>query len=559
MQESGEEFLHKRNPQLHTTSPIKRTQERLKKRGEKTSQKPVDKIEAYLDRIKDILNPKPFNDDRDFDRRKRNVDFLKTSLYENVIIKSDDIPESYYENQSRLDREQGRGDIAITDERRKQLSEVIISNQRSSLDNWVNYFTSPYSKSYPMWAKYWAFTGTLKLSTYDKEKHAFAERNKGSVAPFPDLNREALAYVIDSIVKKINKEHISDAEDNPELQLLLQGANFGKLYAYAIEKVTPTEESELINTQGKWIKFPQDCHPMTYIPEGFSKPLIPSLQGHGTGWCTVGETTAKDQLKDGDIYVYYSYNKEGELVIPRVAIRIEDSQIIEVRGTADEQNHDPYIANIVDKKLKQFPDGENYKKKLDNMRQLTEIDRKNTAGEELTKDDLLFLYQLDSIIEGFGYEQDPRIDEILAKRDIKSDISSITDYSKEQISTTGQEALEDGIKFHYGNLDLSSLQFAKILKLPETVHGSVYLDSLRSAKNVEFPKTVRGSIDLHRLQFTRILKLPETVYGSVYLNSLRSAKNVEFPKTVHGHVYLDRLPSAEKQEIRKRYPKLFIR
>ncbi len=169
------------------------------------------------------------------------------------------------------------------------------------------------------------------------------------------------------------------------------------------------------------------------------------------------------------------------------------------------------------------------------------------------------MYQLDSIIEGFGYEQDPRIDEILAKRDIKSDISSITDYSKEQISTTGQEALEDGIKFHYGNLDLSSLQFAEILKLPETVHGSIYLDSLRSATNVEFPKTVHGSIDLHRLQFTRILKLPETVYGSVYLNSLRSAKNVEFPKTVHGHVYLDRLPSAEKQEIRKRYPKLFIR
>jgi hypothetical protein len=41
---------------------------------------------------------------------------------------------------------------------------------------------------------------------YDKEKHKFNNRDKGTVAPFADLDREALAYVIDVIVKKVKDE-----------------------------------------------------------------------------------------------------------------------------------------------------------------------------------------------------------------------------------------------------------------------------------------------------------------------------------------------------------------
>ncbi len=240
----GEQFLHQKDSKLHTTKPVEKTKDRLKQKGEKVSQKPADKIEAHLNRVKDIFNPDLLEKHPDFDRKERNVNMLKKNLYENAIIKQEDIPESYYENQRRLAREQGHGDIETTEEMKEQLSEVIISDQKSTLDNWIDYFTSADSNSYPMWAKYWAFNSMLKLSTYDKEKHAFSKRDKGTVAPFPDLNREALAYVVDAIVKKVNKRKITNIEDNPELQKLLQGANFGKLYAYAIEKVTPTEESE---------------------------------------------------------------------------------------------------------------------------------------------------------------------------------------------------------------------------------------------------------------------------------------------------------------------------
>ena len=43
------------------------------------------------------------------------------------------------------------------------------------------------------------------------------------------------------------------------------------------------------------------------------------------------------------------------------------------------------------------------------MKQLTEIDNKTKKGEKLTKDELVFLYEINAPIEYFGYEKDPRI------------------------------------------------------------------------------------------------------------------------------------------------------
>jgi len=60
--------------------------------------------------------------------------------------------------------------------------------------------------------------------------------------------------------------------------------------------------------------------------------LVKSLQGHGTGWCTAGETTTESQLSSGDFYVYYTLDKEGNPTIPRLAVRMEGSQIAEIRG-----------------------------------------------------------------------------------------------------------------------------------------------------------------------------------------------------------------------------------
>jgi hypothetical protein len=530
MERHGEQFLHQKESSLHTSKPVEHEKVRKKIKGEKTSQRPADKIADWL-KVVERTHMGHRDDPRVLER-------IKGSYHREHVIKPEDIPEAYFDNQRRLARERGEGDIEITDEMRFQHAEVIVSDQESTLDNWVEYLSSEDSDSFPTWAKYWAFKGMLKLSTYDKEKHAFGKRDKGTVAPFSDLNREALAYTVDAIVKKINKEDIPEEVDDPDFQKLLQGANFGKIYVHEIEKVTPAEENELLTTTGEWIKYDQGSDHM---------PLVESLQGHGTGWCTAGETTAKSQLESGDFYVYYSHDKQGGPTVPRVAVRMNDNSIAEVRGIAHEQNLDPYIADtdILDEKLKEFPDGESYKKKTADMKRLTEIDTRNTAGGEPTKDDLRFLYEIDSRIQGFGYGEDSRIKEIIDKRDVRADISFVTGFSKEQISTTKEEVLKGGIKHHYGDLRLNQLKYPDGLVLPETVGGDLYLDSLTSADGLVLPKTIGGDLRLNQLKYPDGLALPKTVGGDLGLDSLTSADGLVLPETVGGDLSFWGLTSAD--------------
>ena len=478
---SPEQFLHQKDSKLHTSKPVEHEQARRKRRGEQTSQKPADKLASFME----VLEQTHLGH-RDDPRVQERI---KEHYHREYVIDEEDIPESYYDNQARLAREQGHGDIEISEDQRKELAEVIITDQKSTLDKWTDYFTSEDSDSYPMWAKYWVFTNMVKLSSFDKEKHKFSKRDKGTVAPFPDLNREALAYVIDAVIKKVGKQEI-DIEDE-EFQKLLQGANFSKLYAHAIEKITPTEESELINTEGEWIKYDQNSDHM---------PLVESLQGHGTGWCTAGESTAETQLQAGDFYVYYSYDQENNPTIPRVAIRMQENGIAEMRGIAHEQNLDPYMGDIVDEKLADFgSEGERYQKKSADMKKLTEIDKRTKDGQELTKQNLIFLYEIDSSIQGFGYSKDPRIQEILQTRNPQEDASIVFGCTQEQIATNTTE-IDENTKVYIGEWSVDI--FNTIKNYPNITHlyesfpnKKIFMQSLEADPKINSPEAAIQTLE----------------------------------------------------------------
>jgi hypothetical protein len=89
---------------------------------------------------------------------------------------------------------------------------------------------------------------------------------------------------------------------------------------------------------------------------------------------------------------------------------------------------------VIKKKLAEFPDGKAYEKKAEDMKKLTQIEKKITVGSELAKEDLIFLYEINSKIEGFGYQKDPRIEEIRNLRDPKKDAPIVFECRPEQIA-----------------------------------------------------------------------------------------------------------------------------
>ena len=200
-------------------------------------------------------------------------------------------------------------------------------------------------------------------------------------------------------------------------------------------------------------------------------PLVESLQGHGTGWCTAGESTARAYLEAGDFYIYYSVDPDGKPTIPRVTIRMKQDTIAEVRGIAFEQNLDPYIGEVVQGKLKEFPDGQLYQKKSSDMKLLTAVENKVKTGTQLTKDDLIFLYEINASIKGFGYQRDPRIAELRAGRNPKADMPIIFECHPKQIARTPDE-INQNTRAYVGKLAPGIFQ-----RLPDTLEH-LYLENL---------------------------------------------------------------------------------
>lgn len=443
------------------------------------------------------------------------------------VIKAENIPEGYYENQRRIAREQGHGEIEITDEMKKQLSEAIISDQTKSLETWVDYINEP-DANYPAWFRYFTVRNVLKMSDYDKEKQAFRTRSSGTTSPFPDLNREALAYVYDAMQQRLGGEV---AEDET-VRKLVDGANFSKLYAHAIREVTPASAEMREVTEGEWVKFYQTNDPK----QGME--LAKSLQGHGTGWCTAGESTAKMQLSGGDFYVFYSYDDNNEATVPRVAIRMQNHQVAEVRGINASQELEPVMVEKAEAKLADLPGGEAYKQKAADMKHLTELERKVSKGEVISLDELRFLYEIDHPIEGFGYEKDPRIQELRSGRDQRTDLAKIFDTSVDNIATNLSEVnnstvvLMGGLKIAEARTLLSDNQNVKWIdgELSFEGIGEGSIDSVIATRLIDVGQTMAVAHNLDRFKTmpaevaSTLIDLGQAAYVA---NKLRSFSHLD--------------------------------
>ena len=118
------------------------------------------------------------------------------------------------------------------------------------------------------------------------------------------------------------------------------------------------------------------------------------------------------------------------------------------RGVFDtQQNLEPNMVEILEEKLKDFgSEADRFKKKSADMKQLTAIENRVKRGEKLTKDDLLFVYEINSPIESFGYKRDPRIAEL---RNPKEDMPIFFECTQRQIANTPR-AIRKNTKAYVG-------------------------------------------------------------------------------------------------------------
>lgn len=531
-------ILNKKYQNLAGSKEVSRAVEETKKDKERVSlpHSKIERTQAYLNRIEKLIDdPRGWEllshkITKDFTLNLEDEEVLQKTI--NILHKID-VQTAIEGGQGReVQQTQGLSQEKINETYRSGAFERL-GSQEQSVNEWLDYLKQN-DADYPMWFRYLAMRNLKKMGRLDKEEGEYSKRSKSSIDSFPDLNAEALAFVYRTLDKGLgSKEYVYNSDIHTEeeklqieakrvkVEQLLQKKDFAGLYAFSQLETSGASNRESL--EGEWKVFEQNSEP---------EILVETLEHKGTGWCTASGS-APAHLKGGDFHVYYTKGDSGVYSEPRVAIRMENGVVREVRGVEHKQNLEPALVEIAQERYTSLPGGDKFEKKSEDMARVTEIVKRTEKSGDLNTEDLRFLYELDGKIEGFGYQRDLRLDELLKNRDTKEDLVSLFNCRFDQIAKTYDEALSGDIVYYGGTIGLS---------------GRI------SAEGLTFPKQIGGHLYLNGLTSTEGLILPEYIGGRLGLDGLRSAKGLVLPAYIGGHLALESLSLVDKEMLREKYP-----
>lgn len=413
-------------------------------------------VKKYLDRLDGTK--KAFNRDK-----QGAVKYLKNRYYDKYVIKDSDIPINYLKKKKKM------CDIREVPYSEKDVVNKTIQNQKKTLDRWLDYLMSD-DIDYPMWVRYWAFQGMLKLGNFNFSNHSFLKRSRNTPYPFARFNEKALRMSMDLVM---NYYSYDDRIADKELDDLALNGNFGKIYARCLW-ICEDEFMEKAGDsfEGKW---------KLYACGSDSDKLFSDLDGKFTYWCIDDEAVASEYLDFSNVYVYYTKSSLGDFTVPRVAVVVEDGEIIEIRGVSDpQQNVESEFFDIVEDKLDEFCHDSKFDDMLRDMRRFYTI----ISNDEISIDDLKFIYELDSNINCFGRGKDFKIARFLRSRDKKKDYGAMYGCSGDLVGDSCSD-LSNDIYLYLGNIVINDEILPDVFHCPSIVLGNFEAPYLKNSCGLE--------------------------------------------------------------------------
>jgi len=186
---------------------------------------------------------------------------------------------------------------------RKEYIDKFAETQKETIDEWVSYLKQ---SDYPVALKFLILKAVLTYN-YDFKINDFRKRGDETIRNFTPFDAGSLSQLV-------AKKSMNLLEDYTNIQIE-NAVNIAK-----------SKEFLKTSTGGSWLKFNGGSKTSEQEILNNSKELAQLVQN--TYWCT--KTNSKSQLDDGDFYVYTTTNN-GE-VFPRIAIRMDEDKVGEVRG-----------------------------------------------------------------------------------------------------------------------------------------------------------------------------------------------------------------------------------
>ena len=446
---------------------------------------------------------------------------------ENVVMDYEDIPEAYWKQQEQILRDNGQG-RELSRREKEILAEDLIDKQRQSITSWANYLSDK-NCPYPLWFKVYAFDGISKMSNaLNLDDADYYRRDNTTALSFPKLNAEILAKVYCQIndFYGVDKENwLAQHSDDEKLVSLVKSANFPKLYAKELvdTKVILKTPERTEDVHGDWFEYKLG-----------DEEEIASL-AEGTRWCVVDPNVAHNYL----VYGEYGHsrsagadeesNSKAKFIIFRLedpnspgifasngsaSVRLDpDGKVAEVSGLNEGQAVEDALVPIVKEKALSLPGGEEYLQKFEDKQALIRLDKKMEKGEDLTKEELSFLYELDRPIATLDTynEEDPRIPELKEKYDLEYALEKGVDANKMvasldscDIAKNLDTLLEHGADINNTVNHMKAYDIAKnldsLLKQGANINNTINnMDSYRIAKNLDTLLKYSAIIDVNEL------------------------------------------------------------
>ena len=384
---------------------------------------------------------------------------------ENVVMDYEDIPDAYWKQQEQILRDNGQG-RELSRSEKEILADDLIEKQRESITSWTNYLGDK-NCPYPLWFKVYAFDGISKMSNaLNLDDANYDRRDHTTALSFPKLNAEILAKVyrqINNFYGVDKEDWLKKNSDDEKLVSLVKSANFPKLYAKELldTKVILKTPERAEDVHGDWFEYKLG-----------DEEEIADL-AEGTRWCVVDPNVAHNYLTYGQFINPGEDNNyddddwedddqteypEAKFIIFRLedpnspgvyasngsaSIRLDpDGMVAEVSGLGEGQAIEDALVPTVKKKTLSLPGGEKYLQKFDDKQTLIRLDKKMKKGQDLTKEELSFLYELDRPIATLDTynRRDPRIPELKEKYNVEYALEKGLDIDK-IISSLGPNTL----------------------------------------------------------------------------------------------------------------------
>ena len=394
---------------------------------------------------------------------------------ENLVMDYEDIPEAYWKQQEQILRDNGQG-RELSRREKEILAKDLIDKQRQSITSWANYLGDK-NCPYPLWFKVYAFVGISKMSnTLNLDDADYNRRDNTTALSFPKLNAEILAKVYRQIndFYGVDKENwLSKHSDDDKLVSLVKSANFPKLYAKELvdTKVILKTPERTEDVHGDWFEYKLG-----------DEEEIASL-AEGTRWCVADPNVAHSYLTYGEYRPSRNTGADEEssskakFIIFRLedpnapgvfasngsaSIRLDpDGKVAEVSGLNNGQAVEDSLIPIVKEKTLSLPGGEKYLQKFDDKQALIRLDKKMEKGEDLTKEELSFLYELDRPIATLDTynEEDPRIPELKEKYNLEYALEKGVDANKFVSNLKPNDVVKnlDSLLKHGADIDIDQL------------------------------------------------------------------------------------------------------